>query len=95
LPGKYNNVGLKKWTKNKCARCFFVHVRITICSGFFRVLKTAVLSRVREGWGGCTSDKMAVFSTRTKNKVEKCISFFIGHEVLLYETAFSASALEH
>jgi hypothetical protein len=33
-----------------------------------RVLKTAVLSRVRVG-GGCTSDKTAVFSTRTKNKV--------------------------
>jgi hypothetical protein len=27
--------------------------------------------------------------------VEKRISFFIGHEVLFYETTFSASALEH
>jgi hypothetical protein len=30
-----------------------------------------------------------------KIKVEKRISFFIGHEVLFYETTFSASALEH
>jgi hypothetical protein len=29
-----------------------------------------------------------VFSTRTKNKVEKRISFFIEHEVLFYETDF-------
>jgi hypothetical protein len=63
-------------------------------TGFFRVLKTAVLSRVRVGVGS-TSDKTDVFSTRTKNKVEKLISFFIGHEVLFYETAFSASAVEH
>jgi hypothetical protein len=35
--------------------------------------------------GGCTSDKTEVFSTRTKNKVEKRISFFIGHEVLFFE----------
>jgi hypothetical protein len=46
-------------------------------------------------WGGGTSDKTAVFSMRTKNKVEKHNSFFIGHEVLFYETAFSASSLEH
>jgi hypothetical protein len=45
--------------------------------------------------GGSKSDKTAVFSTRTKNKVEKRISCFIGHEVLFYETTFSASALEH
>jgi hypothetical protein len=44
---------------------------------------------------GCKSDKTDVFSTRTKNKVEKRTSFFIGHEVLFYETTFSASALEH
>jgi hypothetical protein len=31
--------------------------------GFFRVLKTAILSRVRVG-GGCRSDKTDVFSTR-------------------------------
>jgi hypothetical protein len=42
---------------------------------FFRVLKTAVLSRVRVGGGG-TIDKTDVFSTRTKKKVEKRISFF-------------------
>jgi hypothetical protein len=35
------------------------------------------------------------FSTRTKEKVKKRNSFFIGHEVLFYETTFSASALEH
>jgi hypothetical protein len=40
-----------------------------------------------------TCDKTDVFSTRTKNKVEKRISFFIDHEVLFYETTFSA--LEH
>jgi hypothetical protein len=59
-------------------------------TGFFRVLKTAVLSGVRVG-GGYTSDKTAVFSTRTKNKVEKRIYFFIGHELLFHE---SASAIE-
>jgi hypothetical protein len=42
-----------------------------------------------------TRDKTAVFSTRTKHKVEKRISFFIGHEVLFYETTFSASGVEH
>jgi hypothetical protein len=47
------------------------------------------------GGGGCRSDKTDVFNTRTKNKVEKRISFFIGHEDLFYETTFSASALEH
>jgi hypothetical protein len=45
--------------------------------------------------GRGTSDKTDVFGKRTKNKVEKCISFFIGREVLFYLTAFSASALEH
>jgi hypothetical protein len=42
-----------------------------------------------------SSDKTDVFRTRTKKKVEKRISFFTGHEVLFYETTFSASALEH
>jgi hypothetical protein len=41
-------------------------------------------------WSLCKSDKTDVFTTRTKNKVEKRISFIIGHE-----TTFSASALEH
>jgi hypothetical protein len=36
---------------------------------------------------------LAVFSTRTKNKVEKHISCFIGHKVLFYETTFSEYAL--
>jgi hypothetical protein len=68
---------------------------ITICSiikkvklffmGFFQVPLTPTRTR----------DKTVVFSTRTKNKVEKLFYFFIGHEVLFNETAFSASALEH
>jgi hypothetical protein len=36
-----------------------------------------------------------MFLAREEKKVEKSLSFFIGHEVLLYETTFSASALEH
>jgi hypothetical protein len=39
-------------------------------------------------------EKINNFSTRKKNKVEKRISFFIGHEVLFYVTTFSASAVE-
>jgi hypothetical protein len=74
----------RKNAKNKVKLFFTV---------FFRELKTAVLSRVRVE-GTRTSDKKDVFSTRIKNKVEKRISFFIGHEVLFSETAFSASALE-
>jgi hypothetical protein len=45
--------------------------------------------------GRYTSDETDVFRTRIKNKVEKRVSFFIVHEVLFYETTFSASALEH
>jgi hypothetical protein len=32
-----------------------------------------------------------MFLAIEQNKVEKRISFFIGHEVLFYETAFSVS----
>jgi hypothetical protein len=42
-----------------------------------------------------TSAGGGVGAREQKNKVEKRISFFIGHEVLFYETTFSASALEH
>jgi hypothetical protein len=69
---------------NKKAKLFF--------TGFFSSAKN---SRFITSAGGGTNDKTDVFSTRTKNKVEKRISFFIGHKVLFYETAFSASALEH
>jgi hypothetical protein len=58
------------------------------------VLKTAVLSRVRVG-GRCTSDRTDVFSTRTKNKVEKRIVFLffvIEHKVFFWKRL--ASALE-
>jgi hypothetical protein len=46
--------------------------------------------RVREA-GGCTSDKTDVFSTRTKNKVEKRISFFYWTWSFVF---WIASALE-
>jgi hypothetical protein len=59
-------------------------------AGFFSSAKN---SRFITSAGGGTSYKTDVFSTRTKNKVEERISFFIGHEVLFYETAFSASAV--
>jgi hypothetical protein len=53
------------------------------------VLKTAVLSRVRVEGGGGTSDQTTeFFSTITKIKVKKHISFFTGHEVLYIETTF-------
>jgi hypothetical protein len=70
---------------------------ITICSikrkenffslVFFRVLKRAVLARVRRVEGGGTSAKTALFSTRTKKQWKKVFSFF-EHAVLFYETPF-------
>jgi hypothetical protein len=56
---------------------------------FFSIAKN---SRFITSAGGGVGAR--VFCTRTKNKVKKRISFFIGHEVLFYETTFSASALE-
>jgi hypothetical protein len=46
---------------------------------FFRVLKRAVLSRVRRVEGG---------GHENKKTVEKSFFFFIKHEVLFYETPF-------
>jgi hypothetical protein len=58
---------------------------------FFRGLKTAVLSRMRVGVALVVHPPP---HTRTKNKVEKRIYFFIGREFLFHETTFSASALK-
>jgi hypothetical protein len=60
-------------------------------TGFFYSAKNSRFITIAGGGVGARD----VFSTRTKNKVKKRISFFIGHEVLFYETTFSASALEH
>jgi hypothetical protein len=58
---------------------FFFIEKIVIFQRVFLVIRTAVLSRVWVG-GGCTSDKTDVFNMRTKNQVEKRISFFIGQK---------------
>jgi hypothetical protein len=75
------------------------HQELTICSikrsklfftGFFRVLKTRAPTPPP-----ALVIKRLFLAREQKIRWKNVFLFFIGHEVLFYETTFSASALEH